>query len=381
MTATPRPRPLPLLLAALAVAAAGCVPTFDPASKVESFRLLAVQAEPPQIADPAPDPAAAPARPPGATLLTSLVADERHLTEPGRRSTVLHFACTPEPADPSQALCTAFANLRDPMALVAGSLSSQACTGGVPQIPLGQGIVGGISLSGLEACDGSGCGAATIAYDPADPTRTLALPPPVYILPAELDLDSMAADAPERMLGMNVVVVSLAVDATPEELFSGSDLCQAFANLSTRLEDLRAERASVTAVKRIVIRGPDETDEPNRNPVLAGITLPSDVFAGQVVDLTPLLPADPAFQPYTRREENGAAIEAASEAWAYSWYATSGKYEDEHSWSDKEPQVSWTAPGAEGSGDVPEAGKVRFWVVVRDFRGGIAWASQEAVIQ
>ena len=59
-------RNLALVFAALALAA--CSPDFDPASKVEKLRVLAIKAQPPEIVPPSADAAALPT-----AALTSLV--------------------------------------------------------------------------------------------------------------------------------------------------------------------------------------------------------------------------------------------------------------------------------------------------------------------
>lgn len=386
------------LLGSLALSIA-CTPTLDPASKIEGFRLLALRSEPPEIAAPAPEGVASGPyrRPPAFAGLSSLVADPEYFGNPRKQSTVLYFACTPDPKDPLAGKCASLEALGDPGPLVRGSAGDASrCAqagdpGNAPAASWGVGVVGGVSFSGLEVCDASGCAAARVQLDARDPATEIVLPTPVYALPPDFSLDDLEAGAPARTLGVVISVLGFAIDAAPEELVRGSEPCVALAEVPQRMEELLKTRAQVSAVKRIVVRGPDSIDPPNENPVIVGLTsetdaLPSTVRVNAVVTLLPQLPtgqdgaqvpADSLFQSYTRYDSAGLALGPANEKWAYSWFATAGSFVLEHTWSDPVKVQEWTAPAGTAKDPLPMSGVVRLYVVARDLRGGIAWAMRE----
>jgi hypothetical protein len=382
-TTSPATSALALLGGLLALGA--CDYDFVPVTKVDKLHLLAVRADPPEIA---PLPASGVAQPgssPDRATLTSLVADPRQVEDPARQSTVVYLACTPDPTNPAPSPCADFDLFRPESPALAGSLGGSNCaaTGG----EAGTGILGGVSFTGIEACDASGCRAATVTVG----TDTIALPAPRYILPAQLRLDALPPGMPARLLGVEVKLLALAIDARPEELAPapGEDPgCGAVRLLS----GLLAAREHVFANKSITVRGPEQTDAPNVNPVLAGIRSGANVLApadgaqlpavtlGASAELVPF--ADPGdvrvpptlMQAYTKRYADGSLWESAQEDWTYSWYSTAGEFADSRT---REPDAAaaWSLPAEES-----DVTRVRFWVVVRDLRGGTAFARADALV-
>jgi hypothetical protein len=247
-------------------------------------------------------------------------------------------------------------------------------------------VVGGVSFSGLESCDAAGCGPVT--FQVGDPSVDVPLPPPAYVLPPELQLEALPAGVPARVLGVQVLILAVAIDATPEELFQGDDVCQMIKGFSGRLQSLRAERANVVAIKRLAVHGPDSADELNRNPSLPGIAgTQAEFHTGKVYDFTPLLPSDGEGQPidpsllyqrYTKFDADGKVIEAAEESWAYSWYVTAGSFEEMNTKAPDE-EARWMAP-SRASKNVPADGRVRIYTVVRDLRDGMDWTVTEITL-
>ena len=353
-----------------------CGPEFDPPSEVDKLRLLAIRADPPEIA------AAGAAGLPDRATLASLVADPAQFTDPAREATILHLACTPDPRDPSGVDCTAIETLRDP-----AKLAELVAAGGTDSS--GVGVVGGISLAGVEACDGMGpCRPATVTVGGAPVT----LPPPTYVIPAELDLASLPAGYAARINGVQVSVLSMLVAATPDELFAGDP-----ATAGERLGTLLAERENVIAVKRIQVRGPEARDEPNVNPSVPGILdagapLPADPAAaasyapGDEATLSPRPPPIPVgedgtpleeavYQRFTRTDQDGAVRDTMTEEWLYSWYGTAGSFSYDRTRRDE--SCTWTAPDGSDDEPLPPDGRTLLFVVVRDARGGIDWAVRE----
>jgi len=341
-----------LLAAALALAA--CSPEFDPASRIEKLRVVAIQAEPPEL-----DPA-------GAATLTSLVLRADFATVPSRTTTVVHLACVPIPGDPAPTPCVTLSSLRDPAAAL-GEGARQACApgqAGGPPWPA-------IALAGIEACVGTRCGPA--------PAGAAALLPPRLAVPEGF---AFPPAGPERVLGVQVVDLAFALDATPDELVAGIGTACPAGDVAANLARLWAEREHVLSTKRVLIGGPDApTGQRNHNPAVTGIVAggtpldPADattLLAGEA-GLAPELPAGPAGEPeiYTKLDAAGAPIETGPEEWVYSWFATAGDLDELHTRSGESDRWSYSAV----------RGPVRLGVVVRDLRGGTAWAVRDVVVR
>jgi hypothetical protein len=349
---------LPLAL----LAAAACSPDFDPASQVEKLRVLAVQAEPPEIA---PPPASGAPAAPDRAALTSFVLRADFAADPGRETTVVYLACVPAPGDSTPSPCVLFAQLSDPAGVLAAAAGA-ACTAPPPGQPAP------IAFAGVEVCRAPAvgswktCGAAVTSGG-------LTLPSPELAVPAGYGFDALPAGAPERILGVQAVVLAFAIDATPDELAAGPGACTAEA-LARRLAALWAERDHVLSVKRVLVRGPEAPDAPNENPAVDGIAAggalldpaaPASLPRASVT-LAPVPPADAdaMHQPYTELDAAGAPIRSTREKWVYSWFATAPELDDLH-----------TADGGEERWDLAAAagGPAVVAAVVRDLRGGVGW--------
>lgn len=356
-----------LSLAVLALAA--CTPEFDPASRVEKLRVLAVQAEPPEIA-----PALVSGTPaaPDRAALTSLVVRADLATAPGRETTVLYLACVPTPGDPAPSPCVLLDGLRDPGGVLAG-VAPESCGAGAP------GGTAPITFAGVEVCRPPAA-PSWRTCGPATTSGGLALPSPQLTLPAGYGFDAPRPGAPERILGVQAVVLAFALDANPDELTAGTGACTAEV-LASRLAALWAEREHAVAVKRVWIRGPEAMDAPNVNPAIDGIAAggvplpaaPPPSLPRASVALTPVQPAgaDALHQPYTELDSAGAPIRSASEQWVYSWFATTGRLKELHTPDGGVEQ--WDLAADAGGPAVVAA-------VVRDLRGGVAWSWAEVTI-
>ncbi|OFX24100.1 MAG: hypothetical protein A2V77_03465 [Anaeromyxobacter sp. RBG_16_69_14] len=349
---------------------AACSPSFDSASQVETLRLLALRTEPPEIAQAGAD-GTAPA--PDSGSLEELVAHPAFLTDPARRATVVHIACTPAASDPGGTACTELAALAQPERFLAGADLTAACA--AP----GVGQAGGITFSGVAACGVAGCEPLSVPLDPADPSSGVALPAPAFALPADFWLGDLPANRPERILGVEVVEVALVLDAQPGDLAPSAPVADGCGALTAFLERFLAAWPAndhVTGLKRLHVRGPDDTDPPNLNPALQGITLagvplPSTARPNAQAGLRASFPPDAAalHQPYVRRDATGAAMSSEVESWTISWFATDGEVDELHGAEDAADL--WTAPAT-----TPPGGLVRVWAVARDLRGGTAWTTE-----
>jgi hypothetical protein len=344
-------RSLALVLAALTLAA--CSPDFAPASKVEKLRVLAIQAEPPEI-DPAGIQTAA---------LTSLVLRADDVPTPSRVTSVLHVACLPNPGNLSRpSPCVGLSQLADAIDFIRAA--APASCGPVPRpLPV---------FAGVEACRGGVCGPAALSGGGALPDAAITVEPTYWA--------SLPPAAPERILGVQAVDLAFAVDATPDELAAPAGGLCANADLVTNLADLWGAREHVLSIKRVVIHGPDSPDAPNRNPAVAGILAGSTALldpaaattlAPGVFELAPVLPAGSAGAPevYTKRDAAGAPLETAPEDWVYSWFSNAGELKDLNTRGSDTDR--WTLVGQ---------GPAKVVVVVRDLRGGTAWAVRDVMV-
>jgi hypothetical protein len=369
-----------LIIAVAALAAAACSPEFDPASKIEKLRVLAIQAEPPEI-DPAGIQTAA---------LTSLVVRADYLTTT-RTTTVLHLACVPVPGDAFPTFCEQLSNLADPAVRVA-ELARKACAPdptGATTTEVAAAAARAPTLAGVEVCTAGVCGPATLLGTPL-PAARIAVPAGFTFSPAApADLAGAQLTAWEqrvkvaRILGVQAVDLSFAVDATPDELFSGLGATGCVAgDLADRLAALWATREHVLSVKRVAIRGPESPNAANRNPSVGGIAagavtldpaVATSLDAGKI-ELSPVLPAGAAGEPetYVDLDASGAYVETKTEEWVYSWFSTAGKLKDLHTRSTRVKPDEWTDW---------DAGPAKVVVVVRDRRGGTSWAVRDVVIK
>lgn len=353
----------------LALLAAACAPDFTPPTEVHGLRVLAVRVEPPELAAPG-DPSA-----PVRAELASLVGHPAFATDAGRRATVLHLACTPEPGSAAVNPCTALTTLADPTVLLPYVDLGLACS--AP----GLGDAGAITFAGLESCGQGGCLPATVLRDPADGSSLVRFPAPAYEVPTDADLAALPVGDPLRVLGMEIVIVSLALDAAPEELAPTSavpDDCAALAAVAARFAEAWPSRANETSLKRVLLRGPEAPSAPNQNPLLTAISLdgeplpvpgelPAPVPGGAKRDLYPVLPGSPGdlAEKWIEVDEEGQPVRERTEEWSYAWFTTGGELEDPYTRAVSDP-AKLTAPGT---------GPFLVWLVVRDLRGGIAWSA------
>jgi hypothetical protein len=343
-------RKIALTLAALALAA--CSPDFDPASKVDKLRVLAIKAEPPEI------------DPEGVATLESLVL----LADPDapRTTTVVHLACVPEPGSDAPTPCVMIANLRDPATAIAEG-ARQACAGGS-----GPGGWPAIDFVGIETCvdvtvDRT-CGPATVGGVP--------LPPPELVVTTAVRerFDALPSGAPDRILGVQAVVLAFALEATPDELVAGAGTCAA-ADVGANLARLWPAREHVLAMKRVTIRGPEAYDpEPNHNPnidkILANGVEIAATIPGGTITLDPV--ALGTREPYTELDAAGAPIDSKSEEWVFSWFATAGDVDELHTHEGEHDE--WKVGGAPGGVPAVVA------AVVRDLRGGVGWKVRKVLV-
>lgn len=98
---------------------------------------------------------------------------------------------------------------------------------------------------------------------------------------------------------------------------------------------------------------------------------PDDAFFGLAGGALPLTPVwDPASRD---KVPAGQGVAAKDESLLFSWFSTGGDFEKQRSY-DEVPANAFLPPTS-------AAKPVRIWVVVRDGRNGVDWASREVVVQ
>ncbi len=368
-------------LAAL-FALVGCSTSFDGPEEVKGLRVLAVQAEPPEIGAPADQPAGGTTPwPAGGAAIRTLVGHPAFTAGDSPGAVVLHLACTPVPGDVQGTACTQMTELANPSELLRFVSPESACA------DPGLGEAGAITYAGLEACGRAGCGQLSLQRDPADPGSMEALETPTYRLPADYSLAALPAGHLQRVLGQDVVEVALALEATPADVAPPVAVppgCPAvLPAVLQRFLELWTQRPHVASLKWIHARGPDMSPDspPNHNPQIAGITLggaalpaaggdPLGLADRSSRNLLPVLPPGTTFEElreqYRRYDTDAKPIDTKLEDWSYSWFVTAGELDHSNTYA-------WD----EANAFTPASGRALVWLVVRDLRGGMVWTSGE----
>ncbi len=291
---------------------------------VDRLRVLAVTAEPPEIA-------------PLQTATLRVLAVDPEARDLG----YLFLACdpilSPDPGAPVFTPCEEAANLQDPDA--ARSLFER----------------GEVRLLSLDLAS------SEAVYRPPRDEKDE---------PVDLFQGLSPAD-PRRRMGVSVMVLVL---VAPLE-----DLEQAFVDPDSA--DLAALDTAI-ALKRITV---SQAPEPNHNPDLVGLSSGGVRFtdrsafgfpAGVDVPLAALV-SDESFEHYVRLLPDG-RNEERDETITVSWYSTAGRFGRRRTTAGE--ANLFRGPGPEGPPPVPQDGRVRLWAVARDGRGGTDWLSIDGVL-
>ena len=177
------------------------------------------------------------------------------------------------------------------------------------------------------------------------------------------------------------MVLAFALDATPDELVAGVGTACPGGDVAANLARLWPERDHVLSTKRVRIRGPAAPDPANRNPGLEGIAAwaialdpaCATTVAPGAVSLTPVLPAGAAGEPevYTKLDAAGAPHrDRAGGVGLLVVLDGRGPRGPAHPQRDRPGEVDGRRGGV----------RARVAVVVRDLRGGTAWAVRDVVV-
>jgi len=316
----PRQAPPRLLLPFLALFAGlspGCTQPWRPVTWLEGLRVLAIRAEPPDLA------------PGEQTALTALVVDPR---SPTRESTLLWLSCDPDPLALDQPTCAQFATLQEADELVAGATLPEGVK------PLGLG--------------------ATVLYQ----------------APADV-FGHLAADDLRRRRGVIAMVVLVAVAEAPPAGIPTEDDVKA---LLKRVQDQLVD--SVLAVKRLRISEDQPLNlNPQIQGIRFGEELwgpgvhPIKLRPGTTADVVGVA-VDGSAQHFVQIDPDGQSIEK-DEKLFFSWFSTAGSFEASRSEEGLAYQT-FTPPNLFDA--MPPDRSATLWVVMRDGRGGVDWQPRSA---
>ena len=334
---------LALAAAALAVLGAGCDNDLPVASFIDKLRVLAVKAEPPEIA-------------PGATAaLSALAVEPAHPEGPTAPLSALWLACSIPPGVASPPPC----------GLDAGQLDGT-------QLP--------------PACDGGASGSLCVLSTTLDAELT----PAVGVLGADVSTELL----------VTVAIADTGAGAAACLLDTAQN-----GGLPTEPDHC------VISIKRVTVRDPLRADAdhpfaaPNTNPGLDRLDLLDDdgtvrsLLAGDAT--VPAAGSDGTSRMLSTLRSEASAEQKPDgtfEALSLSWFTTGGKIDGGRSTFDPPGCTSQTdcaatppVTSAETTWDAPTAttaqtqvdpdGRLRFWAVLRDDRGGVGWVQGALGVQ
>jgi hypothetical protein len=306
-----------LLAGGLALAVGGCTGELPPPSLVDRFRVLAVRAEPPEIA-------------PGAAAALDLLLVDPYAPAGGRARSFLWLACATPPGT-SAAACAQFAT--DPGAALPGTATGDvalpACDD--PAVSL---TGGGLCLLGMDA------------------TTAFAAP-----------ADFLAAGDAARDVTIFVAAAAGAGDAIT---------C-----VAQVVEQGSVATDCQVSYKRITV---SSSTTPNRNPglralVMDGAELPeaSVTTVGPGDHALQAEAGDGSAEGYTDADGT-----AATEVLLLSWYLAAPGDPGSTRLPGEVQLYRTELPGSDQTYTAPdEAGEVLLVVVIRDDRGGVGWLSRD----
>lgn len=116
---------------------------------------------------------------------------------------------------------------------------------------------------------------------------------------------------------------------------------------------------------------------PNRNPTITAFDAPIEAAPGaRVTARVSWRPEDA--ETYLRFDPSGPALLTERESLRVSWHTTGGAFDSDRTGrgeaeAETSTESGWTAPAAPGV--------VHLWAVLRDARGGVAWASRDVAVR
>ncbi|MGC4121886.1 MAG: hypothetical protein QM765_46360 [Myxococcales bacterium] len=316
-------RAVPAVLLILALSA--CTDPWPNVYSLKGLRVMAVRAEPPDLA------------PGQSTSLEALVVDP---TAPARLNTLLWLACNPDPTQLDQPECAKYETLE--------SFQNGGGDAGLASLPKGLVPLGMTAPAGAPAF------------------------PIIYKAPADT-FANVPADDKRRIKGVIAVVLMLAIAEEPPARWPPTE--QDLADLLGRAS--RKEVPSVLTIKRLRV---SETPTPNHNPTLDHLRIEEENWAPgpRPVKIVPgvwthflSFAGDGAKEAFQDLDVDGNVV-TKTESLSTSWFTTFGEF-------DKDRTVEGEIDRPEHLylpyvlADVPDDRQGQVYAVLRDSRGGVDW--------
>jgi hypothetical protein len=287
-----------------------CTPNWNPASVIDSLRVIGVRAEPPEI------------RPGQSAVLQQLLIEPN-----GKKTTTLWLGCDPDPFNEGRGACTDVNELTDPSTLV----NTSALPGGVKLIGFNDQVT--------------------------------------YSTDAHL-FDVLDAGDPRRITGTVGLVVSIAV----AEEVSPTATSQELKALADRVRSGQTE--SQLTLFRVSV---SESPNPNHNPVADQLTVNVPLAPGQTALVEPVTPAALDLTAHDLEmydEQTPSGVQHLTEHIIAAWYTNAGRFIQDRVELYGDVKSYLTGPGDDPQTDpVPPDHRGTLWAVIRDSRGGQAWAT------
>lgn len=290
----------------------GCGVEFTPETLINSLRVMAIRAEPPEV------------RPAEATRLEVLYSDPSRI---GLPNTIIWVGCEPDPLDMNRSACN------DASILIKPSL--------ITEYPPGLTLLGfGPRASYASKADAFGV---------------------------------LAPEDPIRKNGSVAVVMSIVVGEEVEVSAMGDELNAVFRRIESKETPAAIALTRVLVSEKTEGRNQNPVIS---NLTFDGQDLPVgarlQVTAGQKVQLGVSVP-ESSRERYVEQQPSGPVEK--QEVVVGAWYSIGGRFSQERFDVSQSDTTTFTAPGATEFPEdpVPERRGGQLWLVVRDNRGAQAW--------
>lgn len=301
------------LAASLLLLGAACDQPWKPVHVIDSLRVIGVRAEPPEV------------RPGQTASLEALVLDP---TRPGERTTMLWLGCEPDPYAQNRGACSDLTQVGDTQSIA-----------NAMQLPPG------VKILGIG-------------------------PRAAYSTQSTL-FDVLDAGHPVRTKGTVGTILNIAVGADVPITASMEELRAVLDKVATK------EIASQVTLFRVRV---SEHPSPNVNPVIDDVFVEGEKLPkGGTLRFLPTLESEldltaHDFQDFEDLSPTGEP-QMKTESIIVAWYTTAGRFDYDRTSLKSDVKSSMAAPGDPTTNDpLPDDRRGRLWAVIRDTRGGQAWA-------
>lgn len=286
----------------------GCGAQFKPETLVDALRVLAITAEPPEVA-------------PGETAQLDIL--QLDPSRPGGKTTVVWVGCEPDPIDFNRSACNDTTALLQPTAFAT--------------FPPGVRILGFGSRAGYASA------------------RTL--------------FDGLAADDPVRSNGTSGPVLGVVIGEEVNPTSDDAELRELFGRIERQEIQTVMSLTRVTVTERLTKNQNPKLAALELDGVAVPRGAKLQLRAGATVSLVPR-PTEGSRETYSVILPAGPT--ERSETLVVSWYSTSGRFDQARVDVSTGAPTQFIVPGSEAvpSDPIPEKRTGTIWLVMRDGRGG-----------